>query len=58
MNNFIDDLNLDLNKLPDDKQRLNFLERFRRNMFMIDEYWYRDLDETTKLKFEDVVNRY
>lgn len=55
---FIENIIIDLNKLPDDEQRSNYLNRFKRNMFMIEEYWYRDLSESDKIQLQNVINRY
>ena len=55
---FIEDLSIELNKLPNDEQRKNYLDKFKKNIFMVDDFWYKDLSEEEKIKFHNVYIKY
>lgn len=58
VNSFIENLIEDINKLPDDNQRQNFLDKFKKNIFMSGDVWYRDLDEESKMQFHNLEIKY
>lgn len=55
---FIEDVSVKLNMLPDDEQRKNFIEKYKKGVFSIDTYWYDDLSEEDKIQLQNVYSRY
>lgn len=43
-----------INKLQSDDQKINYLDKYKNNVFMIDEFWYNDLSEEEKIQFHNL----
>ena len=58
VSSFIQNLKNVVEMLPDDEQRTTYLNKFKNNVFMIDEFWYNDLSEEDKIQFHNVFVKY
>lgn len=54
VSSFIEEIQTVLTKLPSDDQRINYLNKFKSNVFAIDNFWYTELSEEEKIQFHNL----